>query len=127
MQTEIKIPFTAPQGKEKFNTLVLSVYHIKAGYGGMDWNYRPAATRLSFGPCSIHEGIRRSIMVSGDPWESGFYVTLNNAERANPHYNKRAAAAVENLALELRDAYEARDIEKLQALVATIAEKANKK
>lgn len=127
MKNEIKVPFTSPQGKEAHNTLVVSVYHSKAGYGGMDWKFRPGAVRLSLSPCTIDGGWRRSVMMSGDQWVSGFYMTLKEAERSNPHYNKRAEAAAEALAIEIRDAYEAKDIEKLQALAATIAQKADKK
>ena len=125
---EIEIPFTAPQGKQAHTVLSVRITHARAGTSYFSGKHYPSATRLSLTPETItttKDGfkIRSSVLMSGDQWESGFFVILDSADRKNPHAIKRYFAILSGskaIQESIRDAYEHRDGAGLQTIANDI-------
>ena len=112
--------FSVPFGKNKFAVLAVRVDHMGNGINYFSGNSYSAGHRLYFSPCTITGTIRSSVMMSGDQWESGFYVKLDDSPRKNPHYIKRAMEALDVRVSMCVKAFEMQDIEELKRIAADI-------
>ena len=125
------IPFLAPFESHGFTTLDITITHSHAGVNYFSGTRHGSGHRLSFSPCTVHvrEGgftSRESIMMSGNKWESGFYIPLDESARRNPHYIKRALLAIAPMLANIRDAFESKDGGQLQEYARIIDLRAQK-
>ena len=113
-------PFASLYSTEHFTHLRLSLDHVRAGVSVFTGQRHTAGHVLRLVPERRSPGSCVSILL-GKPWESGFYLRLDDAGRRNPHALKRYAVQLAPVAPDLAAAFAANDGDAITTLVRGLA------